>query len=79
MTGSVAEVRVRVFVGKRIGYTQDSLDDYLNFRVPNIWVIDPWKHLGWVVTASGWATAIHGIMRTADARVAMPLREVLLP
>jgi hypothetical protein len=60
--------------------TQASLNDYLNFGVPNIWVIDPWKHLGWVVTAGGWATAIDGIMRTtADGRVAMPLIDVLLP
>jgi Uma2 family endonuclease len=61
------------------GSTQPSLDDYLNFGVPNIWVIDPWKHRGWVVTATGWARAHDAIMRTADARVAMPLSEVLLP
>jgi Uma2 family endonuclease len=61
------------------GSTQPSLDDYLNFGVPNIWVIDPWKHRGWVVTATGWARADDAIMRTADARVAMPLSEVLLP
>lgn len=58
---------------------QESLDDYLNFGVPNIWVIDPWKHRGWVVTASGWQRMNEGIMRTADARVAMPLKDVLLP
>ena len=58
---------------------QESLDDYLDFGVPNIWVIDPWKHRGWVVTASGWARMNDGIMRTADARVAMPLKDVLLP
>jgi len=59
--------------------TQPSLDDYLNFGIPNIWVIDPWEHRGWVVTRSGWATATDRIMRTADGRVAMPLHEVLLP
>jgi Uma2 family endonuclease len=58
---------------------QDRLDDYLNFGVPNIWVIDPWKHRGWRVTAEGWATAIDGVMRTADGRIAMPLADVLLP
>jgi Uma2 family endonuclease len=58
---------------------QDRLDDYLRFGVPNIWVIDPWKHRGWSVTADGWAVATDGIMRTADGRVAMPLRDVLLP
>jgi len=58
---------------------QDRLDDYLAFGVPNVWVIDPWKHRGWHVTAEGWATAAAGIMRTADGRIAMPLADVLLP
>ena len=58
---------------------QDRLDDYLHFGVPNIWVIDPYKHRGWSVTAAGWATALDGTMRTADGRIAMPLADVLLP
>jgi hypothetical protein len=58
---------------------QDRLDDYLQFGVPNVWVIDRWKHLGWQVMAEGWATAQGGIMRTADGRIALPLVEVLLP
>ena len=62
-----------------ISAMQDRLDDYLNFGVPNIWVVDPWKHRGWRVTAEGWAAAPDAIMRTADGRVAMPLADVLLP
>ncbi|MGA2711902.1 MAG: Uma2 family endonuclease [Bryobacteraceae bacterium] len=62
-----------------IAAMQDRLDDYLHFGVPNLWVIDPWKHRGWRVTAEGWATAAGGVMRTADGRIAMPLTDVLLP
>jgi Uma2 family endonuclease len=62
-----------------IGAMQDRLDDYLNFGVSNTWVIDPYKHRGWHVTAGGWATASAGIMRTAEGRVSMPLVDVLLP
>jgi Uma2 family endonuclease len=58
---------------------QDRLYDDLNFGVPNIWVVDPYKHRGWRVTAEDWATALDGIMRTADGRIAMPLADVLLP
>lgn len=58
---------------------QDRLNEYVAFGVPNVWVIDPWKHRGWRVTVDGWATATDGIMRTADGRVAMPLADVLLP
>jgi hypothetical protein len=42
-------------------------------------VIDPWKHRGWVVTATGWSLAVDAIKRTAAGRVAMPLVDVLLP
>jgi Uma2 family endonuclease len=59
--------------------TQDRLDEYLQFGVPNIWVIDPWKHRGWRVTVEVWATAQDGVMRTDDDRIAMPLADVLLP
>jgi Uma2 family endonuclease len=61
-----------------IGDMQDRLDEYLNFGVPNIWVIDPWKHRGWRITVDGWSLAHDGIMRTADGRVEMPLADVLL-
>ncbi|HEX4138187.1 MAG TPA: Uma2 family endonuclease [Bryobacteraceae bacterium] len=62
-----------------IAAMQDRLEDYLQFGVPNVWVIDPWKHRGWHVTADGWATATGGVIRTADQRIAMPLADVLLP
>jgi Uma2 family endonuclease len=62
-----------------IAAMQDRLDDYLQFGVSHVWVIDPWKHRGWHVTAEGWATAAGGVMRTADGRISLPLADVLLP
>jgi Uma2 family endonuclease len=61
-----------------ISSMQDRLDDYLAFGVPNIWVIDPWKHRGWRISKEGWAAEAE-IMRTPDGRVALPLADVLLP
>ena len=60
-----------------ISAMQDRLDDYLQFGVPNICVIDPWKHRGWYITVDGWANAL-GVMRTRDGKVEMPLAGVLL-
>jgi hypothetical protein len=62
-----------------IGVSTYRIEDHLAFGVPNIRVIDPWKHRGWSITAAGWTTATDQIMRTADGRVAMPFAEVLLP
>ena len=61
-----------------ISAMQDRLDDYLQFGVPNIRVIDPSKHRGWRITTEGWAAETDA-MRTSDGRVAMPLADVLLP
>lgn len=58
---------------------QERIDEYLALGVLNNWVIDPWKHRGWVVSETGWSLAPDGIMRTADGRIAMPLADVLLP
>jgi Uma2 family endonuclease len=61
-----------------ISAMQDRLDDYLQFGVPNIWVVDPWKHRGWHISAEGWALVHNGLMCTADGNVEMPLADVLL-
>ncbi len=62
-----------------LAYIQERTDEYLAFGVPNVWVVDPWKHRGWIVTPGSWDMASDGILRTPDGRVAMPLIDVLLP
>jgi len=56
----------------------DRLDDYLQFGVPNIWVIDPWKHRGWSVSAAAGRPPPMASCVLADGRIAMPLADVLL-
>ncbi len=56
---------------------QDRIDDYLQFGVGNVWVIDPWAIRGWVVTHAGWAVVRNGIIRTSDGLVTMSISAVL--
>lgn len=57
---------------------QERMDDYLAFGVENIWVVDPWKRRAWIVSPTGWHTALDGILRTRDGAVEMPLEDVLM-
>jgi Uma2 family endonuclease len=34
--------------------TQEKIDDYRSFHVPNIWVIDPVKRIGWDCSDGNW-------------------------
>jgi len=33
---------------------QEKIDDYIDFGVPNIWVIDPKKRIGWDCSTGDW-------------------------
>ena len=33
---------------------QEKIEDYRNFQVPNIWVVDPTKRLGWDCSDGNW-------------------------
>src|SRR5438105_4110678 len=37
----------------RVSELQEKIDDYLDFGIPFVWVIDPRRRIGWVHTASG--------------------------
>jgi Uma2 family endonuclease len=33
---------------------QEKIDDYRNFQVPNIWIVDPIKRIGWDCSDGNW-------------------------
>ena len=55
---------------------QQRLDDYLDFGVPNIWVLDPSLRRAWRVTREGHFEALDGVLRTQDSSITMPIAEL---
>jgi Uma2 family endonuclease len=55
---------------------QDRLDDFLAMGVANVWVLDPASRRGWSITREGHFEALDGVLRTSDARLAMPLADL---
>jgi Uma2 family endonuclease len=55
---------------------QERIDDYLNFGVSFVWVIDPQNRRGWIYTLDGAREARDGFLRTANPDLAVPLAEL---
>ena len=60
----------------RVSELQQKIDDYLEFGVPYVWVIDPWSRRAWVYTAEGSREIRDGVLRTANPEIAVPLAEI---
>lgn len=60
----------------RVAEMQERIDDYLEFGVRYVWVIDPRKQRAWIYTAGGAQEAREGVLRTADPEIVVPLREI---
>jgi Uma2 family endonuclease len=54
-------------------YMQQKIDDYLDFGVPYVWIINPWNRKGYVVTLEGMCEAKSGILETEDPAISVPL------
>ena len=57
---------------------QDRFDDYLNMGVENVWVVDPISRRAWTIARQGHFEALDGVLRTNDARVALPLSDLFV-
>lgn len=54
-------------------YMLEKIDDYLNFGVPYVWIINPRNRKGYVVTSEGMFEAKSGILETKDPAINVPL------
>jgi len=61
-----------------MNYMQEKIDDYLNFGVPYIWVINPWNQKGYVITQAGMVEAKSGILETHNPDNTVPLTELFV-
>jgi Uma2 family endonuclease len=57
----------------RIQRMQRRVDDYLNFGVRYVWLVDPATRRGWVYDSNGMHEAKDGVLRTDAEEVVLPL------
>ena len=52
---------------------QEKIDDYLNFGVPYVWIVNPKIRKAYVVTRDGMVEAKNGVLDSEDPKIAVPL------
>jgi Uma2 family endonuclease len=57
-------------------YMQEKIDDYLQFGVPYVWIINPRLRKGYVATKAGMVEAESGILETSDPDIRVPIAEL---
>jgi Uma2 family endonuclease len=60
----------------RLTEVQDVIDDYLEFGVRYVWIVDPRKRRAWVHTTEGAREVRDGVLRTANPEIAITLEGV---
>lgn len=60
----------------RISAMQERIDDYLNFGVRYVWLIDPRTRRAWTYTKEGSIEARDFILCTEDPAIELPLPEI---
>ena len=54
-------------------YMLEKIDDYLNFGVPYVWIINPRNRKGYVVTSESMFEAKSGVLESKDPAISVPL------
>ena len=60
----------------RVGRMRQKIDDYLNFGIPNVWLIDPQERRAFIYTREGSIESTDLILRALDCEIVLDLNEV---
>jgi Uma2 family endonuclease len=60
----------------RMVKVQEVVDDYLDFGVPCVWIVNPGTRRGFVCTPEGMVEAKDGVLRVAGSRIEVPLADL---
>jgi Uma2 family endonuclease len=55
---------------------RERVDDYLNFGVPNVWILDPVLRKAYVCTRTGFQEPEGGVIEVTGTAVHVPLAEI---
>jgi Uma2 family endonuclease len=60
----------------RMVRVQESVQDYLDFGVPCVWIVNPATRRGFVCTSEAMVEARDGVLRVAGTPIAVPLADL---
>jgi len=60
----------------KVDYMFEKIDDYLNFGVPYVWIINPRLRKGYIATKAGMVEAESGVLTTSDPDIRVPVSEI---
>jgi len=60
----------------RLRDLRERVDEYLNFGVPNVWILDPVLRKAYVCTQTGFQEPEGGVLEAAGSPIRVPLAEV---
>ena len=60
----------------RMSRMQERIDDYLEFGVEYVWVVDPRSRRAWIYRLEGMREVHDGVLRTTKPNIEIPLADV---
>ena len=60
----------------RMSRMQERIDDYLEFGVEYVWMVDPRSHRAWIYRPEGMREVHDGVLRTTNPDIEIPLADV---